>query len=341
MMDMGNFIVVGENIHCTRIVKSGGKRTTKLPDGGEGVTFKYKGEDRVLPVPSNWAKLSSAYNEGKIRHITLAIYHTYENSSSENRKTGEDYLCWATERQVEKGAKFLDINVDEYSYDPVVRNEVMKWLVTYLGGRYETPLSIDSSNVDTLVAGLECCRKDVDPMVNSVSLEREDAVEVVMQYKAHAIVSAAGKKGLPSTADERLTNFKAIIEILDKVGMERSKMHLDSLVLPISVDPLNGKNFLESTAKAKETFPGVNLTGGLSNVSFGMPNRKLLNLVFTWLFVEAGGNGGIIDPVQMSPVNVAALDQEAETFKLAQAVLEGADMYGVNYIGAYRAGKLG
>jgi 5-methyltetrahydrofolate--homocysteine methyltransferase len=340
-MDMGNFIVVGENIHCTRIVKSGGKRTTKLSDGGEGVTFKYKGEDRVLPVPSDWAKISPVYNEGKVRHIALAIYHAYGGKRGENRKVGEDYLCWAAERQIERGATFLDVNVDEYSYDPAVTGEIIRWLVTYLSERYETPLSIDSSNVNTLMAGLECCRKDVVPMVNSISLEREDAVEVVMQYKAHAIVSAAGKKGLPSTADERLANFTAIMETLDKAGMERSKMHLDSLVLPISVDPSNGKNFLESTAKAKETFEGINLTGGLSNVSFGMPNRKLLNLVFTWLFVDLGGNGGIIDPVQMSPADVAALDPEAETFKLARAVLEGTDMYGVKYIGAYRAGKLG
>ena len=338
-MNIEKFIVVGENIHCTRIVKSGGKRSTKLPDGSEGVTFQYNGEDRVLPVPSDWAKLSPVYNEGKIRHIALAIYHAYEGKSEENRKVGEDYLCWAAERQIEREATFLDVNVDEYSYDPAVTSEIMKWLVTYLSERYEMPLSIDSSNINTLTAGLECCRKDIVPMVNSVSLEREDAVEIIMQYKAHAIVSAAGKKGLPSSVDERLANFAAIIEILDKAGMERSNMHLDSLVLPISVDSSNGKNFLESAAKAKEKFEGVNLTGGLSNVSFGMPKRKLLNLVFTWLFVEAGGNGGIIDPVQMSPADVAVLDPETESFKLARAVLEGTDMYGINYISAYRAGK--
>ena len=339
-MDMGKFIVVGENIHCTRIVKSGGKRTTTLPDGREGVTFKYNGEDRVLPVPSDWAKISPVYNEGKIRHIVLAMYHAYEGKSDKNRKAGEEYLCWAAERQIERGATFLDVNVDEYSYDPAVTGEIMTWLVTYLNERYDTPLSIDSSNINTLAAGLACCRKDTVPMVNSISLEREDAVEVVTQYEAHAIVSAAGKKGLPSSADERLVNFTAMIEILDNAGMERSNMHLDSLVLPISVDPSNGKHFLESAAKAKETFEGVNLTGGLSNVSFGMPKRKLLNLVFTWLFFEGGGNGGIIDPVQMSPADVAGLDPETESFKLARAVLEGTDMYGVNYIGAYRAGKL-
>ncbi|MBD3305755.1 hypothetical protein GF339_05180 [candidate division KSB3 bacterium] len=340
-MDMSNFIVVGENIHCTRIVKRGGKRSATLPDGREGVLFVYNGEESILPIPADWEKRSPAYAEGKIRHIALAIYHAYEGANEETRQLGENYLCWATERQIEKGATFLDVNVDEYSHDPVVTREIMTWLVTFLSDRYEIPLSIDSSNIDTIATGLEACRQDITPMVNSISLEREDAVEILMQYQAHAIVSAAGKKGLPSTADERLANFKAIIALLDQAGMERAKMHLDSLVLPISVDSMNGKNFLESTAQAKEMFPGVNFSGGLSNISYGMPKRKLLNLVFTWLFVKAGGNGGIIDPVQMAPEEVAALDPETEAFQLAQAVLEGNDMYGMNYISAFRAGKLG
>ena len=94
-MDMTNFIVVGENIHCTRIVKSGGNRATKLPGGGEGVTFTYKDEDRVLPVPSNWAQISPVYNEGKIRHIALAIYHAYiYNRDCECPETAKLYIIY-------------------------------------------------------------------------------------------------------------------------------------------------------------------------------------------------------------------------------------------------------
>ena len=57
-MDMSSFIAVGENIHCTRIVKSGGKRAVELPGGGEGVAFDYQGQDRVLPVPGDWEQTS-------------------------------------------------------------------------------------------------------------------------------------------------------------------------------------------------------------------------------------------------------------------------------------------
>jgi 5-methyltetrahydrofolate--homocysteine methyltransferase len=122
--------------------------------------------------------------------------------------------------------------------------------------------------------------------------------------------------------------------------MAVEKMHLDALVFPISTDPNNGQSFLEANRQAKARWGGVNLNGGLSNISFGMPNRKLLNMVFCRLFAEAGGTGGIIDPVQMPPQAIGDLDPEDESFKLAAAVLTGEDMYGMEYITAHREGKL-
>ena len=339
-MDMHNFITVGENIHCTRIVKSGGSRTDTTADGGEAVAFKYKGARHLLPVPENWAELSPPYADGNIRHVALAIHHCINGDSEEQRKLGGLYLQWATERQIKKRASFLDVNVDEYTNDTKERCDVMAWLVAFLSEKYDTPLSIDSSNVETLNVGLAKCRKDVAPMVNSVSLERQDAVEVIVEYGAHAIVSAAGASDLPTTTEGRLANFNGIMDLLDGRGMDRAKMHLDPLVFPISVDPVNGKNFFEATSEVKKQFDGVNLTGGLSNISFGMPNRKLLNMVFTWLFAQAGGNGGIIDPVQMPPLEIGELDPDSEQFKLARAVLDGTDMFGGEYISAFRDGRL-
>ena len=339
-MNMDSFITIGENIHCTRIVTSGGSRTDTLPGGGVGVVFRYQGDRHLLPVPANWGDISPVYGDGKIRHVALAIRHCTAGKSAEERELGEKYLCWAAERQISKGANYLDVNVDEYTNDTKERVEIMTWLAGFLAGKYDTPLSIDSSNVETLVAGLENSRKDVPQMVNSVSLEREDAVNVVIQFKADAVVSAAGKTGLPNTTETRIENFDGIMKILEGKGMGRGKMHLDPLVFPISVDPMNGKNFFDSTTAVKERYDGVNITGGLSNISFGMPNRKLINMVFVWLFVKAGGNGGIIDPVQMPPTDVAEMDPESEPFTLARAVLEGTDMFGGEYIAAFRDGKL-
>ena len=339
-MHFADFIVVGENIHATRIVKRGGVRTATLPDGTEALRFQRDGAESALPVPSSWETFSPAYADGKIKHVALGIYQTLHGSGAE-KAAAEAYLCYLAERQINAGATYLDLNVDEYSTDPAVQAEIMVYMATFLSSRYDTPLSIDSSNPDTLRAGLECCRQDIAaPMINSISLERPEVIDLAKAYGAHAIVNAAGREGMPADAAERLANFRELIGMLDAAGIERNRIHLDPLVLPISTDPMNGPHFLEATAGARAEFAGVHLNGGLSNISFGMPNRKLLNMVFVYLCAEVGTDGGIIDPVSMPVSAIAALDPESESFQLAKAVLTGTDMFGMEYIAAYREGRL-
>jgi len=340
-MDLQNFIVVGENIHCTRIVKRNGKRTVTLPGGGEAVGFECQGEARALPIPENWGDVSPPYNDGKVKHVALAI-HQAHHGSAEERQAGEDYLCWCAERQINAGTTYLDVNVDEYSSDPAAAVDMMTYVVALLSSRFDTPLSIDSSNPDAIRAGLAGCRKDIaPPMINSISLERPEVMELAKEFNADAIVNAAGREGMPCGIDDRLANFRELIGMLDQGGVARNKMHLDPLVLPISTDPMNGGYLLGATSQAAAEFEGVHLNGGLSNISFGMPSRKLLNMVFVWLCAEAGTDGGIIDPVSMPVADIAALDPESEPFQLAKAVLNGEDMFGMEYIGAFREGRLG
>jgi hypothetical protein len=339
-MDWSNFIVIGENIHCTRIVKRGGSRTAEMAAGGEAVTFKFKGEDRLLPVPPDWARISPAYDQGNIKHAALGIYQAL-HGDAENAATGRAYLCWMAERQINAGATYLDVNVDEYSNDAAEAREAMAFITSFLGERYSTPLSIDSSHPETLRTGLQNCRRDIrPPMVNSVSLERVEAAELVKEFDAEVIVNAAGRQGMPNGTEERMENFREIIAIMAKVGIAPARMHLDPLVLPISTDPMNGMTLLDTNRQTREEFPETHLNGGLSNISFGMPNRKLLNMVFTWLCVESGTDGGIIDPVSMPVTALAGLDPASTEFQLAKAVLTGEDMFGMEYITAHREGRI-
>jgi len=339
-MDMSHFITIGENIHCTRIVLAGGKSTVELPDSGLAVTFTNDGQPRTLAIPADWGELSPAYGDGKVKHIALAV-HQATRGDSKARRDGEDYLVAAAQKQIDAGADFLDVNVDEYSNDPSEQVETMRWLAGFLSQRVDVPLSIDSSRVETLAAGLEACRKEVGPpMVNSVSLERTDAIDTIRRFDAHAVVSASGKDRMPADATERLANFEQIVALLDEAGMPREQMHLDPLVLPISTDPGNGTLLLEATAQARKRFDGVHLTGGFSNVSFGMPRRNLLNTVFIRLCVEAGADSGIINPIATPPAAIAELDEQAEPFRLARAFLTGKDMFGAEFIAAHRDGKL-
>ena len=86
--------------------------------------------------------------------------------------------------------------------------------------------------------------------------------------------------------------------------------------------------------------PEIHIVAGLSNISFGMPNRKLLNQVFTWLAIEAGADGGIVDPLQINTMVLEKLDKESTVFNLAKALLTGQDEFGMNYISACRDGTI-
>ena len=302
--------------------------------------FAYQDAERFLPVPADWEQRSPAFAEGKIKHVALAIFQSL-HGASDDRAAGEDYLCYQADRQIAGGTTYLDLNVDEYSTDATESSEVMAHTAGFLSARYETPLSVDSSNPDILRIGLQNCRKDIKPpMLNSVSLERVEAISLVAEFNADVIVGASGREGMPADAEQRMANFRQVVGILEDASIPRERMHLDPLVLPISTDSVNGKHFMDATAQAAKEFAGAHFNGGLSNISFGMPARKLLNLVFMHLCAEVGTDGGIIDPAATPLSAIPQLDPESEPFKLAKAVLTGEDMFGMEYIGAYREGRL-
>jgi 5-methyltetrahydrofolate--homocysteine methyltransferase len=178
-------------------------------------------------------------------------------------------------------------------------------------------------------------------MVNSVSLERQESIPVAAEFKAVVIASAAGEKDLPCNTEQRLANINRLMPMLDAVGIRGAAVYVDPLVFPVATDSNNAQSFIESVAAIRKTYgPEIHISGGLSNVSFGMPARKLINQVFTWMVVEAGGDSGILDPLQMNAKILAAVDTSSESFKMARALLTGEDMFGVEFIMAHREGKL-
>jgi len=340
-MNMKHFIAVGENIHCTRTVRSGGGKTIQLDSGGEAVKFKKQGKEKALPLPENWGDFSPAYGTGKIKHTSLAAYLSVNSDSKEICDIAEDYLCYLADTQIAGGAKYLDINTDEYTANAGKNTEIMSYLAGFYSERYEIPLSIDSSNPAILRAGLEKCRKNIKPpMINSVSLERIKAANLIKEFDAEAVITAAGREDLPVDLEGRIKNLRELTGILDEKGVPREKMHIDPLCFPVGTNPENGKSFLEAVSRLKQDFPDSHCSGGLSNISFGMPNRKLLNMVFIHLFVDAGGDGGLVDTAATPLEMIEKLDTDSESFRLARDVLTGQDQFGMAYISAHREGKL-
>lgn len=334
------FISVGENIHCTRKYKVGGKQVETLPGGRHGIPFKDGGKARHLPVPPHFCD-GAEWKEGHVRHCAVAIWQGVYGKGEE-QKAGIDYIKSLAAAQEKSGATYLDLNVDEFSTDVAERVKLMKWTAKTVQEASPLPLSIDSSNTEILRAGLAACdRSRPAPMLNSVSLERIAALDLMVEFNAVAIVSAAGESDLPCTTEGRLANLDRMTAKLRAARVADERIHFDPLVFPMSTDPSNGKLYLEAVSEVRKKYgPKVHMAAGLSNISFGMPNRKLLNQVFTYLTVEAGGDGGIVDPLQINKNILNSLDVNSESFKLARAALVGEDEFGMNYITACREGTI-
>ncbi len=338
-MKIDTFISVGENIHCTRIFKVGGKNVAPNAKGEQVIFYKSGKDSRELPVPKIFVD-GGDWANGKVKHCAVAIWQGNYGDAA-GKAAGIDYLQALAKRQEAQGATYLDINVDEFSTDIAERVRLMKWTVDIVQKAVKIPMSIDSSNEEILRAGLASCDPARGrPMVNSVSLERADSIRTAAEFKAVVVASAAGEKGMPASTEERLANVARLMELLKKSGFGLDAIHVDPLVFPISVDAENGNKFLNAVQGIRQTYgPAIHIVAGLSNISFGMPNRKLINQVFSWLAVEKGADGGIVDPAQIGKEILNGLDPQTKEFKLAQDLLTGKDEYGMAFIEAFRGGE--
>lgn len=338
-MQINTFIAVGENIHCTRIYKVGGEFCVET-DHGFVIKYTSAGGAAQLSVPAAFVG-DANWEAGKVKHCAVAIWQGNYGTGAD-QAAGVDYLQCLARRQEAAGASYLDINVDEFSTDVAQRVALMKWTVNVVQKACSLPVSVDSSSPEILEAGLSVADPTRGrPMVNSVSLERVSSIEVAARHRAVVIASAAGEADLPQTIDERMANFAKLVPLLQEAGLSGSDLHMDPLVFPISTDGENGVRFLGTVRAIRETYGAdVHIVAGLSNVSFGMPARKLINQVFSYLAVEAGADGGIVDPMHINASILSALDPETQGFQLARALLTGEDAFGMEFITAARGGEL-
>ena len=336
-MSGSRFIIIGENIHASRIVKREGKHVGPGPDGRESLAFRGPdGTPRSLAIPDR-IRLSKDGEKGRIKHVQAAILAGMRGADADSAE-GIGYLQLLALRQEEAGAAWLDLNVDEISADDAERQAAMRWLVGVIEEAATVPLSIDSSSPDVLRAGVESARGVAGrPLVNSASLERPEVLEFVAASGCPVVLSAAGLGAMPSGTEERVTNAAEMVEFARTRGIAAGAMFIDPLVLPAAVRTEATAEVLAAVQALRQRFGAdVHITGGLSNVSFGLPARRVINEVFIDLFVAAGGDSGIIDPVGSRP----RLDRASRAWQLASELLLGRDPHGRAFLKAHRAGEL-
>ena len=334
------FLVVGENIHATRVLKRTGRHAAELEDGTFGIGFDAPGGARaILPIHPDLAA-GRDFAAGKVKHVASAIRWGLDGGL--HADLAASYIRAMAGRQEAAGADWLDVNADEVASDSGTRARAMAWLVTVLEATAGVPLSIDSSDVAVLAAGVAASTQPVGRLLlNSASLERPEVLELAAATGCAAILAASGRSGMPANAEERVANAVTLIEEAVARQILPELLYVDPLVLPVAVAPEAPGHVLAAARQLRAAYgDAIHLTGGLSNVSFGLPERRLLNDVFIDLAAEAGIDGGIIDPVASDLARVFDLDRDSEPYRLAADLLLGRDPFGGAYVTAFRAGRL-
>jgi cobalamin-dependent methionine synthase I len=332
-----DFVIIGENIHTTRIVLRNGKLVTTSPQGVEAIQYTaVNGQKRYLVIPEE-IKQAQDYQEGRVKHVKIAVL-----AGMAGEQEGIEYIHAMIQRQAATGADFLDLNVDEVSLKLHEQKDAMRWLVRTVEAVSPVPLSIDSSNLEIIEAGLGACQgRGGRPMLNSASLERLDALALASSSKLPVVVTASGESGMPQNAEQRCENASRMVNAALEMGIPKPDIYIDALVFPISVDSQFGNHCLDAFRRLRETYgPEIHITGGLSNVSFGLPMRRLINDVFINLAVEAGADSGIIDPVAGNLAHVFSRDKQSKQYQFAEDMLLGRDKNCKNFLRAYRKGEL-
>lgn len=232
-------------------------------------------------------------------------------------------------RQSQAGADYLDVNVAAGTGDSAREAADMQWAVETIRQVCDMPLAIDTADPRVLAAGLQAAGPGT--MVNSVSLESgrlEPFLELIREYDASAVALPVSDAGVPKEPRERLANCQHLLEKALEAGVPGAKLYFDPLVMPLSVDTANGPAVLETLRGLREG--GMQTTLGLSNISYGLPQRSLLNRSLLAMALAVGLDSVILNP----------LDRGVAATLIACRALHNEDPMCGRYLRAYRKGEL-
>lgn len=256
--------------------------------------------------------------------IAERINPTGRKSLAEELKQGKfDIVREDAIKQTEAGAHIIDINVGAVGVDEV---EMLPKAVKMVMEVTNQPLCLDSANPKALKAALEVY--PYKALINSVNGEERSLEEILPMVKesgSAVICLTMDEGGIPDNVEKRFEIAEKIIKRAESIGIKKEDLVFDCLVIPNSTNSDAGRITLETQRRVAKEF-GVSITGGYSNVSFGMPDRNLLNIHFITMGIISGLCAPITDPL---------IDNLAEAIKAAD-FLAGRDPYGMNYISFYR-----
>jgi cobalamin-dependent methionine synthase I len=262
-----------------------------------------------------------------------------ENINASNKKVGQaiadknrESIADLARKQSEAGADFIDVNAGTGPGSWESPEAAMEWLIEVVRSVTDKPLTIDSDLPSVIGAGLRKYPGDT-VMINSVNAEPSRLRSIgplAAERRSLLVALAMGEGAIPKRVDERLAACEAIMSELKQMGVDEEQVLFDPLVLPVSVDTTQAAVTLKTIEGIKSRFPSAKTVVGLSNISYGLPNRDMVNRAFLLMAVAVGLDAAIMNPLDakmMSLVKVADM-------------LMGKDVACRAYIRAHRKGLL-
>ena len=241
-------------------------------------------------------------------------------------KRDAEFFKELARKQASAGADILDVNGGL----PGQEVEVLSWLVNIVQEVVDIPLCLDSSDPEALRHALPLCKKRA--MINSVSDEpvRLALIPVLKEHHPRVLALCLSEAGPPSGIEDRVATASRLVDRLTAEGFAIDDLYVDACVMPLSTSAEHSKGLMEAVSQITARYPGIHASAGVSNVSFGLPQRKLINQVFLLLLMSRGLDAAIVDPCDA---------QLMANVKAAEALL-GRDEDCAEYLRAFREGKL-
>jgi 5-methyltetrahydrofolate--homocysteine methyltransferase len=226
------------------------------------------------------------------------------------------------------GAHYIDVNAGTFVGEEAAK---LRWVVEAVQEVTELPLSIDSPDPWVIKAMLPLMKKT--PLINSITLEPsriEGILPLVIEYRTKVIALCQAEQAMSETVDQKVALAGRLVEKITGAGVPLDDLYIDPLVYPLSTNPKSASATLDAIGEIMRKFAGVHTICGLTNVSYGLPARKLINRAFLAAAITRGLDSAIIDPT----------DKLLYAMLKAATLVAGKDDYCMGYICAFREGRL-
>jgi 5-methyltetrahydrofolate--homocysteine methyltransferase len=229
--------------------------------------------------------------------------------------------------QAMAGADYLDVNAGTFVGEEAKQ---LQWIIATIQEVVDLPLCIDSPDPSVIKAMIPLVKKT--PMVNSITLEPsrlEGILPLVAQHKTKVIALCQSGDSIADTAEAKVRMAGQLVEKVKAAGIPLDNLYIDPLVYPLATNDRSALATLDAIGQIMKQFPGVHTTCGLTNVSYGLPNRRLVNRAFLVAAIILGLDSAILDPT----------DKQLFGALKAALVITGKDEFCMEYITGFREGR--